>query len=283
MTTHFDPGRPRDMLGKPDALDLFGQHLIGLLITFQTTGDQQEGRPAQFRAYAGTLIQIEDAVFYLTAGHILRELSEALHNDQVQIERAVLADIFGMNRVCNHPIPFDLKSAPMFFVDDDEDGLDFGVIALRPYYIRLLAANGVIALGEQNWIHQSELTFEAHLMLGFPVEFTSECVSPSGDCALSPTMFGVQKLETTPEDLNKTTYPRFIGQLHRNLELKSVKGMSGGPIFGIKFGPPTRYWIVALQSTWIRDRHLVFGCQIPVLASLINKWAADAVERERGA
>jgi hypothetical protein len=42
----------------------------------------------------------------------------------------------------------------MFFIDDCEEGLDFGVVALRPYCVRLLAANGLVALDEKNWSHQ---------------------------------------------------------------------------------------------------------------------------------
>jgi hypothetical protein len=54
-------------------------------------------------------------------------------------------------------------------------------------------------------------------------------------------------------------------------------GLSGStePIRGFNLTPPMRYWVVALQSTWLRDRRLVFGCPLPVLASLLTGWSRE--------
>jgi hypothetical protein len=81
---------------------------------------------------------IEGALYFLTAGHVLKELRELRDNSQVVIENASLADIFGHKRVSNTPIPFDLKSAHLLFIDDEEMGLDFGVIPIGPHHARLL-------------------------------------------------------------------------------------------------------------------------------------------------
>jgi hypothetical protein len=64
----------------------------------------------------------------------------------------------------------------------------------------------------------------------------------------------------------------FIGQLDPALDLKSVKGMSGGPIFGFCREPQLRYWVVALQSSWNAEKRIVYGCSLPVLASLMTEW-----------
>ena len=49
--------------------------------------------------------------------------------------------------------------------------------------------------------------------------------------------------------------------------------MSGGPIFGIRLKPVMTYWIVALQSSWNAEKRIVYGCELPVLASLMTSWA----------
>src|SRR5215475_11228988 len=105
-------------------LQFFGRHLVALCVTFRYA-DRPEELP-RFRAYAGTLIALGEGVHFVTAGHILSELHNGLRDDGLVIHSAVLADTFGMGRH-GMPIPFDIKSAPMFFVDDDEAGLDFGV------------------------------------------------------------------------------------------------------------------------------------------------------------
>jgi hypothetical protein len=171
-----------------------------------------------------------------------------------------------------------LKSARLFYIDSDEDGLDFGLIALEPYYVGLLAKNGVIALMEDQWNRQHAVRFDGFAMLGFPEELTSERVSASGNGTLSPVMFGIKQLEAQPSDRASTRYPQFIGQLDSELPLKSVKGMSGGPIFGFRQeGDELRYWVIALQSSWDRDKRITYGCDLPTLASLMTEWAREAV------
>lgn len=257
------------------ALEFFCRHLVGLCVTYRHKNSEDGGNPARFAACSGTLIMIRDAVLYLTAGHVLKELSELRAHDQVEITNAVLVDTLGWKRISDVPIPFDLKNAQFFHMDDKEEGLDFGVIMLEPHYVRLLAKNGMVALTEQNWIHQHTVKFDGYAMLGFPEEFVSERVSSSGDGIVSPTMFAVKRLESAPDGRPPPRYAQFVGQLDPGLSLSSVKGMSGGPIFGFRLKPEARYWIVALQSSWNPQKRIVYGCDLPALASLMTTWAEE--------
>lgn len=253
-----------------DAIAYFCRHLVALCITFQRDGADD----TEFAAYSGTLITIENKVFFLTAGHILKDLEEARASAGVEITGAVLADTFALHRISEKPIPFDLNSADLIHIDDEEEGLDFGVIPLSSYYVRLLAKNGMVALEEKNWIHQSNVRFDAHAMLGLPEEFSSKQVDRDGNALVSPTMFRVHRLESPPEGTRKTRHSRFVGQIDKELPIQSVVGMSGGPIFGFNITEKeTRYWIVALQSSWNPKTRIVYGCPLPVLASLLTQAA----------
>lgn len=257
----------------PKELQFFCRHLIGLCVTYRYKRASPE-EADQFASYSGTLITIDHGVFFLTAGHILQNLEAARSSADIVITSAVLADTFGLDTICNLPIPFDLKSARFFFIDDDGEGLDFGIIALTPYYVRLLAKNGVIALDEKNWIHQPALEFDFYFMLGFPDEFASKRVPDSGDVQVAPVMFPVRRLAAPPPDRRPTQHPQFVGQLDQELRLQSVKGMSGGPILGFKHDAEgMRYWVVALQSSWDPQRRIVYGCSLPILATMMTKWA----------
>src|SRR5258705_8837172 len=185
---------------------------------------------------SGTLIFIEGALYFLTAGHVLKSLKELREHDNVEIQNAALADIFGYRKVSDTPIPFDLKNALLFFVDDDELGLDFGVIPIGPHHARLLAKNGVIALSEENWIKQKAIKFDGYAMLGFPAERVSDRISESSTVRIEATMFAVQRLDPSP-DCRKTQYTRFVGQVDAGLPLKSLVGMSGGLILGFRNEP----------------------------------------------
>jgi hypothetical protein len=223
---------------------------------------------------SGTLLFVEGAIYFLTAGHVLRELKELRDCEHVLIEHASLADIFGLKRVSDTPIPFDLRSALLCF--DENLGLDFGVIPIGPHQARLLGKNGMIALSEANWIEQAGVKFDGHLMLGFPAESVSERVSDSSRVILQPTTFSVKQLVSAP-DQQSTTYPRFIGQVSHDLALKSLKGMSGGLIFGFRLQPRLSYWVVAIQSSWHPGTKMVYGCSVPVLASLMTHWARENI------
>lgn len=255
-----------------EGIAYFCRHLVGLCVTFRRLGKDE----VEFAAYAGTLILVENLAFFLTAGHILKDLEIARKSNEVEITSAMLADTFGLHRISDKPIPFDLKNAQLLHIDDEEKGLDFGVIPLGPYYVRLLAKNGVVALEEKNWIHQANVRFDAHIVLGLPEEFSSKQVDSDGNAAVSPTMFRVHRLESAPESSRKTRYPRFVGQIDQENPIKSVVGMSGGPIFGFNIeGKDIRYWVVALQSSWNPKTRIIYGCSLPTLATLLTQAARD--------
>lgn len=215
----------------PDWMKFFCRHLIAICATIEFKESEQEPK---FVAYSGTLIRFGNSIFVLTAGHILKTLDQTLKNEKIALKSVMLVDTFSLKPISDLPIPFTLKTEHIFYVDDDKEGLDFGLIYLEPMYVRLLAANGMVAIEEKNWLHQSNMTFDGYAMLGLPEEFTLKDGSTFGGGIVSPTMFRVKHIETLPEDCEPTLQPRFIGELDPNLNLQSVVGMSGGPIFGFK-------------------------------------------------
>jgi hypothetical protein len=248
-----------------ESVQFFARHLIALCVAYRLDGDDPADAP-RFTAYCGTLALIRGRLYFLTAGHILRNLRDAMANQSVNIERASLVDTFGLGRISNIPIPFDLAGASTFFID--EDGLDFGVIALSSYYSRLLSANGSVALDDKYWTKQPQ-TFEGYALLGLPGESTSERLNGYGDATVCPTMFGVRQSD---EHHAESKFPRFAGRLDPQLTIRSVEGMSGGPIFGFRRDESgrLRYWVVALQSAWNSGTRVVYGCPLSVIAKIVS-------------
>jgi len=266
-------------------LRFFCRHLVSLFVAYHQVDPASPAREARFFACPGTIICIRGIYHFLTAGHTLREWDTLIRRGQVEVQRAALADIFGLEVTSDQPIPFDFADQPRFFIHDEEEGLDFGLVALRSHYIRLLASHGIVAVFEENWIHQNNVEFNAYTMIGLPEEFTSSGIVGSRDnsrllSTVAPTMISVRRLDQLPEDVRRTRYPRFVGQLRADLPLSSIRGMSGGPIFGFNFGPPMRYWVVAIQSSWLPRRRITFGCPVPVLADLIAGWTDELIDDE---
>ena len=265
-------------------LEFFCRHLVALCVTYRRVKNGILSGETIFSAYPGIVICIRGFCNFLTAGHSLKDLNNHLESGDIIVESAVLADTFGPGAISGKPIPFDLVNEPKFFIYDKNEGLDFGIIALKPYYVSLLVKHGIIALFEENWINQGNVQFDSYTMLGLPEEsITYEQNIEENDSPIigkvCPTMIGVKAIEN-PETAKPTTYTRFIGQLHKNLPLSSIVGMSGGPIFGFRYGPPMAYWIVAIQSSWLRSKGIVFGCPLVVLAGLLTTWIDELAKSE---
>lgn len=262
-----------DQRSNSEGLRYFCRHLVALCGSYHLARQESSEAPAFF-AYAGTAICINDSYYFLTAGHILENLVKALDRGDLSLHACVLADTFGLEAKTDKPIPFDLRNAPKLYLY--EDGLDFGLIGLSPYYVRLLEATGIKAIFRQNWEHQHTVHFDGYAMLGLPEEFTSSNVSFSDGEVLvhgtvAPTIITLSRLSQPPGDVSPTKYPCFVGQIDPSLEIGSIVGMSGGPVFGFSLGPPIRYWIVAVQSSWLPQRRITFGCPVPVLGELLQE------------
>lgn len=268
-----------EQTGAEKMLEFFCRHLVALCITYREVKNGVPIEERRFYACPGVVICIRGVCSFLTAGHVLKDLSTHFERGNILVESAVLADTFGPDTVSQQPIPFDLVNEPRFFIDDEQEGLDFGLIALRPYYVALLAKHRIKALFEENWISQDRVTFDAYAMLGLPEEFIK--YQQDGSFGLvSPTMIGVKAINNPPEGTKPTTQARFIGQLNEGLPLSSIVGMSGGPIFGFRYAPPMAYWVAAIQSSWLPRQRIVFGCPVPILAKLLSTWIDDLCNRD---
>lgn len=187
----------------------------------------------------------------------------------IEVIDTVIADTFAPGRVSDHPIPFDLKNAPRFHIDDDELGLDFGMIHVHRHHARLLAKNGTVAISEENWNRQHEIDFDVCLILGIPEELTAKTLSAAGSAWLRPSVLRVIRTEA-PDDVEARG--RFVGKIEGNLTLESLSGMSGGPILGFSDARPNTYWIIGIQSAWRPTRGLVFGCPLPTIGNMTTQW-----------
>ncbi len=213
-----------DQWSDSEGLSFLCRHLVALCISYREPG-QDESEPPRFFAAAGTIVRIDEAYHFLTAGHILEDLIKALNAGALSLHTYVLADTFGSDAKTDKPIPFDLPSAPKLYLY--EDGLDFGLIGLDPYYVRLLAENGVKAISRENWESQDQVQFDGYAMLGLPEEFMSSTFSildgePVVHGTVAPTLITVSRLPKPPADSKPTKYSRFVGQIDPSLEIGSI-------------------------------------------------------------
>jgi hypothetical protein len=225
----------------------------------------------EFFGFSGQILSVRGAWGFLTAGHVIDGIEARLESRRYKMQ-FFLADNFGPNVVCHQAIPFDYESAVRPSID--RDGIDFGLVSIRPLYRALLEKNGVVSITEENWIHQDKVACDRYMMLGFPSTLNQVDIQQTSagyvmTAAVSPTMAWVTKLERPPDDFEETPFPQFVGQLLSG-GLDDIDGMSGCPIFGVQKVRNDLYWIVAIQNSWLPKRRIIFGTPLPVLGHYIE-------------
>jgi hypothetical protein len=247
----------------------FSKHLVALNVACDGPGGVQAAD-----AYSCFVLEIGGDCFLVTAGHTLKALYAELPK-----RTGVKASLFdGWRRTASQqPIPFDLLGAARLVEDDD--GLDLGVIRLPPLLVRNLRANDIKPFDEKGWRApppRSEMV--RYAVIGLADQFIQRETTKSGAVRVSvnPTFVYLEGVDA-PEDM-KRSFPCFYGKLADDLynqnagvSLNDMAGFSGGPIIGFSRHPhgggKLRYHLVAVQSAWRRDRRVVVGPLMSVVAA----------------
>lgn len=248
-----------------DAFCYFSRHLVCLGGTLQDL-DEKGNQKGQLRPFACSafILVIRDNWYLLTAGHCLKNIDYGLKKGLFRLIDSWIICGFGpkvtAHSVADQPIYFDYVNTWKDYLD--QYGLDFGLLELggpEAYLRKHIEMNEVVPVQEENWRLPPNMQFDFHVVVGFPQEFVMQR-------KLWPTMVYVHSLDEMPKSDEPNPYRTFAGRLGDKLLLKSMDGMSGGPIFGFKRSEMGRYWVVAIQNEWNARRKLTFGCSVPQLA-----------------
>jgi hypothetical protein len=257
-------------------------HLSCLDAKIQPDGIVTDVRNFDLRAFSVTtfVISVRDVWFLVTAGHILRDVENRLKAGR-QIVKARLTDGFGTNDALP-PIVFPFGDTPEWHVFSS--GVDYALFPLRPLYARQLVAGGVEPLDEQAWTDTPDHP-DAYYLLGFPDEATDVSVNSRADGGVVNVSTGTPLLPvlpiTDPPDTMKLTGERFYAKVPvtkgtgegREIKLTDISGMSGGPVFAVAHdGQKTlRYWVVAVQSGWLKESRILAACPIiPLVDGIVR-------------
>ncbi|HUT58421.1 MAG TPA: hypothetical protein VNA25_11305 [Phycisphaerae bacterium] len=268
-----------------DLLDAFCRHVIGLSwldakIEPDGPADNVDACDPKVFAVSAFVISVCDIWFLVTAGHILRDLDDRIRAGR-RIVNSRLIDGF-TSEESFPPIPFTLGDTPQWYVYDD--GLDYALIPLRPSFVHQLKAGGVSALGEDAWIDVPD-SVDGYFLLGFPSQAADITVTSDGErrnvnVGLGTPLLPIRHVDDLPEGL-KCSAERFYARVPvttgnvvgKTVTLTDIDGMSGGPIFAVKHSGESgfRYWVVAVQSGWVKESRVLAACPIQPLVDAILK------------
>jgi hypothetical protein len=265
-----------------EVLKHFGRHIVTLECTYSVLHRNKPHEDAR-NYYTGFILYSGGAYVWVTAGHCLAEIDEILANtESLGNVRFQLIDTLHDATVSDLPVPFDYVSekfrAAYWNRDGAGNGLghDYGAIFLRSHYARLLDANGIKPVGEDNWKNVPN-EFDAYYMLGLPGERT--CRNDRGQSVVRPSMFSVTKFPLKPDRYAEHVDPMFYATIDPDNNISNIQGMSGGPIIGFKnLGENNvRYWFLAVQSGWYKPERLICASPLEDLDQTIK----DVVETFR--
>jgi len=270
MTIHLDNQRESGRF-----TGFMGRHFVALVGAYESLKDGQIFHRGVF-TISGFVLRLHDRLFWVTAGHCLKsELDKPIREGKLRVFNCGFADYFGDQAQDTHNIPHSYALGCAFYIDDESRGLDFGVIPLDYLTIQNLAANGIKYVSRENWIHQPGIRFDRYAMFGIPSHLTVVEHGEAGAMSAKSraALLWIDHVESDDQNW-------FVGQIHSDHRIESIKGMSGGPIYGFRVDEAGQwtYHVVALQSRWKPDSRTIFGCSLPFFAELLHQAGLEPEE-----
>ena len=246
-----------------------GRHFVTLSCVQTLPGAATE----KILVFSGFLAEVTGVWFYVTAGHILRDIRAAL-SAGAKFDIWRLGDQTADNPFIDTAIPYAFDVERWLVIEDEENGLDYAAIVLEDIYVKLLKAGGAIAIDKTAW--GDHITEHDHWALaGIP----SETVSYDGKTIITARV-AVAPIEQTDEPAiaGPKAQNQFYGRLKGDSTgvVKDIDGMSGGPIFALKYVQNIwKYTVIGVQSSWYPNSRIVAACPFSSLGLALEQLISD--------
>jgi len=249
----------------------FRQHLVvlGCMVRFKHAVPPHD--KWQIFLGSGFVLCNGDNWYFATAGHCLKELHELLKQKGIEHYRPFLKFDFENDSEAVEPRFFDLEKREFEFIDEDKKGIDLGLLKLQHLEIEAFKKAEKIPLTEDKWMSRPSGHFDCHFIVGTP----NETAYPTDDdgthsVTINASTFVIRPVDAEPDKI-KPDIPWLSFAVSDSIPLKSIVGMSGGPIFGLRqIGNQINYWVVAVQSQWNAPKRIAFACRMPEFSRIFE-------------
>jgi hypothetical protein len=219
--------------------------------------------------FSGLLVDIKGDWFYVTAGHIIKDVQKSLEaGGTFDIWR--FDDQTASNRFNGMAIPYSFEIEDWIVLEDSETGLDYAALPLRDLYRQGLMAGDASPIGRAVWgNHIAEYDFRA--LVGIPsefVEYDKETII-TARFVIAP----ITPIKR-PTSTQKKSQNLFYSKLADGSEpiFKDVDGMSGGPIFALKkVDGIWMYWLIGMQSAWYPESKILVACPFSFFGQMLEE------------
>lgn len=255
----------------------FTRHVVSHLsrhfvtLSCEQTLPGEEGRTTSVAS--GFIIEILGEWFYLTAGHILRRVKQAIDaGSAFDIWR--FGDPESRAGAIGTSVPYGFAVSDWYVLDDESLGFDYAVMHLSELYRRQLEAGGTVAIGYKAWGNHVQNPSQWALV-GIP----SESVSKAGPSRINGRLvFAMLEACPPPPLAGQRAENQFYAAITGEVSVfNDADGLSGSPVFTIyKFEEEWRYKIVGVQSAWYQTSRVLAICPIESFATSLRESLAEA-------
>lgn len=225
--------------------------------------------------FSGFVVEIVGEWFYITAGHILRDIRTAIESGST-FDVWRFGDQTASNKFNDTAIPYSFELEQWLVLEDSETGLDYAAVHLSGLYRKQLEAGEVTAIAKDAW--SDHLTDHDHwALIGIP----SESVLYDGKTIINARVVLAPLIQAdTPPLAEEKAQNQFYAKLIDGSEqfVKDVDGMSGGPIFALKnVSGVWKYSVIGIQSAWYPTSGLLVACPFTSFGLALEKIVREAL------
>ena len=258
----------------------FKGFVVGLFLRGNVTG-----KPEEHYFYTGFLLEVDGAIYWATAGHVIENLQAVLTSSNFSVSFMRWLDGYetpgAEGVVVNH--------ASMRMRSWQNDGFDFGAVELPMLERDALMANEDVRLAASNlWQGLDVSSPDGYYVLGFPRQWNDLSQRPlpekrilnsfKADLASLP----LEKIEARSDDAHSEFWRHehsFYGRLLKfsdlpQIHVENIEAMSGGPILSVEQDEKKEIGIrlVGIQADWLPDSRVVRAEPILTVVDELRKW-----------
>lgn len=267
MESIADPTRPEQ-----SATSFMGRHFVALACTYESLNPDGSVFHRGTTFLSGFVIDFLGKWYWAGAGHCLQELDERVERRELRVVGGSYIDYLGFKAKHFHGYPYTYALGDGLYLHRPQLGIDFALIPLDGLMQASFQANNVVPIGRENWVHQHRLEYSFYRMLGIP----QCCVrdEKSGESGIALALLAIDELREAADGDHRGM---LTGRIHRDADIETIEGMSGGPIYGFRFDEQggLRYHVVAVQSSWLAQQRIVFACPFAIFAERSHQFLLE--------
>jgi len=252
-----------------------GRHFVTLSCVHQSPASGE-----RIHVFSGFVVDIAGEWFYLTAGHILRDLRRALQSG-ASFDVWRLGDQTAGHSFRNTGVPYAFDPELWFVIENEELGLDYAIVHLGGLYRLQLEAGGVVPFGPDARSDHT-IAHDHWALVGVP----QESVAYDGKTIITARIVLAPLVPAdAPELAGVRQENQFYAKLAEDSEghVSDLAGMSGGPIAMARFVEDEgwKYSIIGVQSGWYSSIRTIAACPIKSFTDALQPIVEEALAGER--